>query len=170
MSLQKRLFSTIAKPAASEATPSARQARALTPTEPAPTAPPANRIAAALKRSAAADAGDDVTPVESKRFAQRKTRNSQGQILFAGITVPFNCIVRDTSSSGARIEMQADKFNQEAATDAVPNDFTLILPLDKISVECRSMWRRGSKMGVKFTSTVKILQPAPPKPRINVKK
>jgi hypothetical protein len=170
MSLQKRLFPSLVKNPTGADAPS-RQARVLTATPSTPAAaPPAGRIAAALKRSAAAEAASEEQPIETKRFAQRKARNSPGHILFPGISVPFNCVVRDTSSTGARIEMMADKFNQEASTDAVPNEFTLTLPLDRIRVECKSMWRRGSKMGVKFTSTVTLMPAAPPKPRINVKK
>ncbi len=185
MALRERILAAVSKPAsvAPEAAPlpateptalSRRAARVLTPavaTEPAGVPPPSqDRIAAALKRNATTAVEADDVGEDNRRFAKRKGRNSNGLILFDGITVPYNCLVRDTSSTGARLEMQSDKFNQDATTDSVPNHFTLILPLDRIQVECQSMWRRGSKIGVRFTSTVTVMPPAPQRPRIGVKK
>jgi hypothetical protein len=184
MALRDRILSAISKPAPAAPCASVEQmgqsrrpARILTPVTPAGLdvanipAPSADRVAAALKRSAASaveevdDVGDD-----NRRFAKRKGRNSPGTILFPGISVPYNCLVRDTSSNGARLEMVADKFNQDAATDSVPNHFTLHLPLDRIQVECQSMWRRGSRIGVRFTSTVTVMPAPAPRPQIKGKK
>ena len=180
MALRERIQAAVSKPAiaapaaAPDATLSRRAARILTPaatTEQASAAAPSqDRMAAALKRNTVTITDADDVGEDNRRFAKRKGRNSQGMILFDGISVPYNCLVRDVSSTGARLEMLADKFNQEAATDSVPNHFTLILPLDRIQVECQSMWRRGSKIGVRFTSTVTIMPPVPQRPRIGVKK
>ena len=189
MALRNRILSAIRAtpepaPAAAPADTGAsrRAARILKPAalaaqpSPAQSAETANRQqdrrAAVLTRNAGATAdalADDVGE-NNKRWAKRKLRNSVGTILFPGITVPYNCIIRDTSSTGARIEMIADKYNQDAATESVPNDFTLFITLDRMQVECQTMWRRGSKMGIRFTSPAQAMAAPPPRPPSKLKR
>jgi hypothetical protein len=114
------------------------------------------RMAAATRKSASASAQLDADTL-NKRWAKRKPANTPAKILFDGITTPFECTVRDISSTGAQIEMARTKFNPDGSPDTVPNHFTLLIPLDKIAVECQSMWRRGSKIGIRFTSMVRML-------------
>lgn len=115
-----------------------------------------DRLAAATRKSAAA--GSTIDPdTLNKRWAKRKPANTPAKILFDGITTPYECMVRDISSTGAQVEMSKTKFNPDGACDIVPNHFTLLIPLDKIAVECQSMWRRGSKLGVRFTSMVRTI-------------
>ena len=128
-----------------------------------------NRIAAATRKS--------TTSVEvliddsSRRWAQRKSTHSSGQILFDGISTPYICLVRDISSTGVRLEMVKGKFNPDGATGFIPTYFSLIIPLDRTRVECQSMWRRGSFVGARFLSAVEHM-PAPAKrvPMIQKKK
>jgi hypothetical protein len=121
-----------------------------------------NRLAAATRKSAAASTIVDADDL-NRRWARRKPSQTPAQIKFDGITVPFECVVRDISSTGAKLEMARTKFNPEASHEAIPNQFSLIIPLDRIVVDCLSMWRRGSKLGVKFMGAVRQLPP-PPKP------
>ena len=120
---------------------------------------PNNRLSAALKRATAApvpvtDPGED-----NRRWAKRKSKHSPGAILFPGLAVPFTCTILDISSTGARIEIVADKYNYAASADALPTEFTLVMPFDKTEVECQSMWRRGPRMGVRFLGAVKPARP-----------
>jgi hypothetical protein len=119
-----------------------------------------NRLAAAVNRPSAATSSQ--AAATNSRWARRKPANTPAKILFDGITTPFECTVRDISSTGAQIEMLRTKMNPEASHGAVPNDFTLIVTLDRTAVECRSMWRRGARMGVRFLGMVRQLPP--PKP------
>jgi hypothetical protein len=82
---------------------------------------------------------------------------SNGQILFEGVTTPYACVVRDISSTGAKIEMVRDKFNPDGAAGFLPTCFSLVLPLGRTRVECQSMWRRGSSIGVRFLGAVQQL-------------
>jgi hypothetical protein len=126
-----------------------------------------DRLAAATRKSVQTTTEADADAL-NKRWAKRKASTTPAKVLFDGITTPFECTVRDISSTGAQIEMTRTKFNADASSDTVPNLFTLIIPLDKIAVDCKSMWRRGSKLGVTFTSMVRML-PQSPKPMIRTK-
>ncbi len=121
-----------------------------------------NRMAAVLKRSASLDAEE--AEQLNKRWAKRKNAATPAKILFDGITTPYDCTLRDISSTGAQVEMTRTKLNPEGATDNLPSYFTLIMPLDKTAVECQSMWRRGSKVGAKFVGMVRHF--VPPKPTV----
>jgi hypothetical protein len=116
-----------------------------------------NRMAAVVKRAAALE---DASDKSNQRWAKRKPASTPAKILFDGITTPYECTVRDMSSTGAQIEMARTKFNPDGSTESVPHHFTLIITLDKMAVECQSMWRRGTKLGARFTGMVRtIAQP-----------
>lgn len=121
-----------------------------------------NRMAAVLKRSAALDVAE--ADESNKRWAKRKSSATPAKILFDGITTPFECTLRDVSSTGAQIEMTRTKLNPEGSSQSLPHLFTLIMPLDRTAVECQSMWRRGSKVGAKFVGMVRQYAPAKPTP------
>lgn len=118
-----------------------------------------SRFAAATRK--VATSAEEVLIEQSRRWARRKAVQNNGQILFDGITTPYACIVRDISSTGAKLEMTKNKFNADAASSFVPTYFTLIIPFDRTRVECQSMWRRGSFLGARFLGAVEQM-PAPP--------
>ena len=117
-----------------------------------------NRITAATRRPS--QAADELSGDDQRRWAKRKATHSGGQILFDGITTPYGCLVRDISSTGAKLEMTRNKFNADASSSFVPTHFTLIMPLDRTRVQCQSMWRRGSFIGARFLGAVEMM-PAP---------
>jgi hypothetical protein len=119
-----------------------------------------NRMAAVLKRGTVLDAEE--ADQLNKRWARRKTTATPAKILFDGITTPYDCTLRDISSTGAQVEMTRTKLNPDGSSENLPNYFTLIMPLDKTAVECQSMWRRGSKVGAKFVGMVRHFVPAKP--------
>jgi hypothetical protein len=109
-----------------------------------------------------ADGSPPAKETTNNRFAGRKAAQTPAKILWEGITTPFECTVRDISSTGAQLEMSRTKFNPEASPAALPHEFVLIIPLDRTAVDCRSMWRRGSRVGVRFMGMVRPLAPARP--------
>jgi hypothetical protein len=119
-----------------------------------------SRLAALAQRPALRE--EEVEAV-NRRWANRKPASTPAQIRFEGTNMPFDCMLRDISSTGAKLEMVKSRYNSDASCDAIPNHFTLVIQLDRIAVDCVSMWRRGSKIGVKFSGAVRQL-PAPPKP------
>ena len=107
-----------------------------------------------------AQVNEDASLESQRRWAKRKPTHNSGQILFDGVTTPYACLVRDMSSTGAKIEMVRGKYNPDGGTDFLPNHFSLIMPLDRTRVECQSMWRRGSMVGARFLGAVTHM-PAP---------
>ncbi|HRK19312.1 MAG TPA: hypothetical protein PK970_10180 [Hyphomicrobiaceae bacterium] len=123
-----------------------------------------SRIAAATRRPSAASTESDEEA--SRRWAKRKPAHNAAQIVFDGMTTPHPCVVRDISSTGAKIEILKSKVNSDASTSFLPTYFTLIVPTDRTSVDCQSMWRRGSFMGVRFLGAVRQLEKPAPRPSI----
>jgi hypothetical protein len=110
-----------------------------------------SRIATVTRKSPSTDESS----VESqRRWAKRKPTHNSGQILFDGVTTPYGCTVRDISSTGAKIEMTKNKYNPDGGSSFLPNEFSLIMTLDRTRVECQSMWRRGTLVGVRFLGAV----------------
>lgn len=125
-----------------------------------------NRMAAIVKKATVEVQADDA----NKRWARRKSSQTPAKILFDGITTPFECLVKDISSTGVQLEICRTKFNMDASSDAIPHYFTLIIPLDRTAVECQSMWRRGPKLGARFIGMVRAISSPKPAPRKVVKK
>jgi hypothetical protein len=126
------------------------------------------RMAAVMKRATALD--EAAVDQLNKRWARRKPASTAAKILFDGITTPYDCVVKDISSTGVQIEITRTKFNPEGSTETIPHYFTLIIPLDKTAVECHSMWRRGSKIGARFNGMVRSIAPPKSVPRKSLRK
>ena len=89
-----------------------------------------------------------------QQLDERKARRR----LLKAATICFNarhstlpCTVRDFSDNGARLLSQGS-IN-------VPDTFELNIDLDGIWVACEVVWRRGTEVGVKFTSPIETHAP-----------
>ncbi len=51
-------------------------------------------------------------------------------------------VLRDLSTTGARLRV--------VGSGTLPDEFTLVSPLEKINAKCTVVWRRGADCGVKF--------------------
>ena len=74
------------------------------------------------------------------RVAPRIRVMKAAKIDYGGDKYP--CVVRDISSTGAALEF-SDLIR-------IPNEFTLIMPDDRLKLSCRVVWRRGYRVGVRF--------------------
>lgn len=54
----------------------------------------------------------------------------------------LDCVIRDLSTTGAAIELENPK--------GAPDEFTLVIPEDSLSLPCRVVWRREFRIGVTF--------------------
>ncbi len=54
----------------------------------------------------------------------------------------YACVVRDISSTGAALEL-SDLIR-------IPDEFTLIMPDERLKLLCRVVWRRDYRIGVRF--------------------
>lgn len=77
--------------------------------------------------------------VPGRRLAPRMRTLLGAQIVWPnGVSV--KCIVRNLSQTGARLEVQ----------EPVPNIFDLVVERDQLRHSCCVVWRKGTRIGVKF--------------------
>lgn len=74
------------------------------------------------------------------RAAPRVRIMKAAKINYGGDKYP--CVVQNISSSGAALEF-SDFIR-------VPNEFTLLMPDEKLQLSCRVVWRRAYRVGVLF--------------------
>ena len=94
---------------------------------------------------------------DERRWAGRKQGVLAGLIAYHPVKAPVDCIIRDMSATGAKLEVGGswgDSFN--SAQD-VPDHITLLMRLDKTEVDCEVMWRRTKQLGVRFTGSMRPL-------------
>lgn len=82
-----------------------------------------------------------------KRGAHRLRVLKQGRVVFnRGFSV-LDCVIRDVSETGARIEC-------EHAAD-IPRHFDLLFVADRMMVPCQMRWRRVPLVGAEFIGPAK---------------
>ena len=72
--------------------------------------------------------------------APRRPTNVAGLAKFDNKQVTV--VLRDRSETGARL--------RPVSKTQLPNSFRLVVPLEKIDIECVVVWRRGNDCGVRF--------------------
>lgn len=101
-------------------------------------------------------------PVQSdnaadQRFAKRKTSRMPGLIHHATFQQPLQCMVRDSSSTGALIEIAPIKGSAASALSRFPKQFTLTIPLERVAFECDLAWQNDRTLGVRYAAPARIL-------------
>ncbi len=114
------------------------------------------------QRPDAASVNDDKVEQSSDpqkpRFSHRKRSASAGIIYSDDINGAVHCVVRDMSVTGARLLVKESKLVPK--TDGkmgLPTNFTLNIRLDRVAVNCRTVWQEGDEVGVRFTSAPRVL-------------
>jgi hypothetical protein len=97
---------------------------------------------------------------DNRRWAHRRSSATAGYIYGGEIVDPVNCVILDTSSTGARIEIRALRGSRFHNINDLPKQFTIVFQIDRVAVDCAIAWRRGSELGIKFTSPARSI-PAP---------
>jgi hypothetical protein len=100
---------------------------------------------------------DAATSSKDHRWARRQNCRIAAEISNNTMPSPLSCVVRDTSSSGARVELTGQRGAFAAGTERIPDHVTLIMPMDRMQVECRVTWRKGSMMGLRYLSPARAL-------------
>ena len=88
-----------------------------------------------------------------RRFAARKSGATNALIVSPDISGPIACMVRDISSTGARLELIKSVENPLGGRAKLPGTFTIKLRLDRMEVDCAIVWRNATFVGVRFLST-----------------
>ncbi len=101
-------------------------------------------------------AAGEATPADG-RWARRLNCRIAGEISHRTLPSPVACVVRDTSSSGARIELTGSRNAFSAGIERIPDTITLTMPMDRMEVECRVTWRKGVMLGVRYLSPARVV-------------
>ena len=80
--------------------------------------------------------------MNEKRSSPRMRSFLKGRVLFNGGQTSLECLIRDISSTGARLEL--------SASITLPDRFDLYLPHRETTSKVHIQWRRGSQVGVAF--------------------
>lgn len=83
---------------------------------------------------------NELADAEAQRILMRECALEPGVIEFYGHTV--SCLVRSLSERGAAIDVISPR--------AIPDRFTLELPLEGATHRCRLVWRWKTEIGVTF--------------------
>ena len=75
------------------------------------------------------------------REAERKRSLLQARIWVSN-SVTFDCVVRDISLTGARLQF--------ASPHVLPSAFDVEIPSRAVIFRCELQWRRGDALGVRF--------------------
>ncbi len=82
------------------------------------------------------------------RAAKRLKVLKTGKVVFNNSLSVLTCTVRDLSDTGAKLVFG------DAAFD-MPDDIRLIFPQDNTMRDAKVMWRKGSSVGIHFTSELR---------------
>lgn len=82
---------------------------------------------------------------DEKRFIPRRRVLKSGKIIFADGTLVVDCVIRNLSVGGARLEVPT--------TIAIAHQFTLLDVQTGRRYPATVAWRRGEQMGVEFGDT-----------------
>jgi PilZ domain len=88
-----------------------------------------------------------------KRSSTRQRSFLKGRVLFNGGQNSLECLIRDLSASGARLEL--------SASVTLPDRFDLYLPHRDETCKVQIHWRRDNQLGVAFEQ-VESAPAAPP--------
>ncbi len=101
------------------------------------------------------------------RWAKRRKRETPAHIvidseMFGQKAAPISCMLRDTSSTGAKIELSRTVAERWIGTsNGMPESFRLQIPSEFIELNCRVAWAEGNCLGVQFTGPARMLQRGP---------
>lgn len=86
---------------------------------------------------------------DERRWATRKPCATSGLITSGQLSVPAPCIIRDMSTTGARLEVR-EAGTLPGSKLKFPSTFRLLIRNDRVEVDCAIQWRRGGDLGVRF--------------------
>ncbi|GAA0270763.1 hypothetical protein LNAOJCKE_4436 [Methylorubrum aminovorans] len=91
--------------------------------------------------------------ISEKRQETRKRTFLKGRIHFNKGASTMDCLIRDFSEMGARLEL--------SETNTLPETFDLYIPQKEMTLRSNLRWRRGDAVGVAFAEAHKPASPEP---------
>jgi hypothetical protein len=95
-----------------------------------------------------------------KRFAPRRKGQTPALIYFDGTTLSVPCMIRDMSTTGARLELHSGWDNPFRSAESSLDRIRLVVRMDRVVYDCRIVRREEKELGVKFTSAPKPMAKA----------
>lgn len=89
---------------------------------------------------------------ENRRTSPRTRTFLKGRAIFNNRMSTMDCVVRNVSSTGAKLQL--------AESVTLPEQFELDIPQKGETVRVRLRWRRGDEVGVSFATP--MAEPMPP--------
>ncbi len=130
--------------------------------EPASTAPASRVESLVQNRIAKATANKEAS--EDNRRAKRVSSRKLASLWQEGMSAPLSCTMTDRSSTGAKLEVLTDRFNDRMNEITLGDRFTLTQTYaqERTSVACEVMWVDGRNYGVRFCGQIltEIQKPA----------
>ena len=108
------------------------------------------------------------TGADERRWAQRKPRSLPAFLLCERLSAAIPAVVRDLSSTGAKIELVLGRDTVVSSADGIPDRLTVYMVSDEMEVDGVIAWRAGNFIGVRFTSASRS-RPRPKAMRRKVK-
>lgn len=98
---------------------------------------------------AATSGGTTSDQASERRWAHRKSCGYRASISRRGAGTKLSCAIINMSTTGACLEL---KDLPESVQNSVhlPAYFTLEIRTDRMEIDCAIVWRKGSRMGVRF--------------------
>lgn len=90
-----------------------------------------------------------------KRFAPRRKGDLPAIITFDGTPVTVPCLIKDMSTTGARLLLRQGWDNPFKSSASAQDRVRLILRMDRVMYECKIVRRGETELGVKFLSAAK---------------
>lgn len=107
----------------------------------------------ALARNASALEFADLTDADSaeRRFAPRRASHVPAEVYFEGGVGFLPCLIRDMSTTGARLRVLEGWDNPFYGRPSLrPDRIQLVIRQDRVMYDCRIVRRGEKELGVKF--------------------
>ena len=89
------------------------------------------------------------------RFAPRRASTIPAQIYFDGTVTSVPCMIKDMSTTGAKLELR-DGWDNPFKSDASQMErIKLVIRMDRVMYDCKIMRRSETELGVKFLAAPK---------------
>ena len=89
------------------------------------------------------------------RFAPRRSSQIPAMIYFEGTTTSMPCMIRDMSTTGAKLELKDGWDNPFKSSASEMDRIRLVVRMDRVMYDCKIMRRSETELGVKFVAAPK---------------
>lgn len=94
---------------------------------------------------------------DERRWALRKTGIIVASIMSDRLAGQVNCVVRDMSSTGARLVLNLNRNDIIVSAQDVPATFMLAMEREGMAVDCETVWCSTDQVGVRFLSHLRAV-------------